>query len=68
MRAKACKNPSKLQVLQRKVRKIRNQSKCFLPRLARTELTATSGLDIYQRFNQLSNEASGELGQFFKVI
>ena len=67
MRAKNCTNPSELQVLQRKVRKTRNQSECFLPRLARTEHT-TSRLDIYQRFKQMSYEANRELGKLFKVM
>ena len=58
MRAKNCTNPSEVQVLERKVRKTRNQRESFLPRLARIELT-TSGLDIYQRFNQLSLEPMG---------
>ena len=62
MRAKNCTNPSERQ-LERKVRKARNQRKRFLPRLARIELT-TSGLDIYQRFKQLSYEANRVLGQF----
>ena len=58
MRAKNCTNPSEVQVLERKVRKTRNQRESFLPRLARIELT-TSGLDIYQRFHQLSLEPMG---------
>ena len=59
MRAKNCTNLSELQVLERKVRGTRNQREyqSFLPRLARTKFT-TSGLDIYQRFKQLSYEAN----------
>ena len=35
--------------------------------MARTEHT-TSGLDIYQRFKQMSYEANRELGKLFKVM